>query len=82
MPPSRLRDAFDEAFWCDDLANLRLGARCQKQPCRVRTSNAGHCLFSGIAAPKLCRSVAKTLLGEDSFSGWGIRTVSTRRDSL
>jgi glycogen debranching enzyme len=42
----------------------------------VRASNAGHCLFTGIASPERARRVARTLLGADSFSGWGVRTVS------
>jgi len=49
-----------------------------KQPCRVRTSNAGQVLFSGIARPDRARKVADALMGPDFFSGWGIRTVSQR----
>ena len=48
-----------------------------KQPCRVRTSNAGHCLFAGIATEEHARRVATTLTDETSFSGWGIRTVAS-----
>src|SRR5205814_6838685 len=48
-----------------------------KEPCRVRTSNAGHCLFAGIATDEHARRVAATLMDESSFSGWGIRTVAT-----
>jgi glycogen debranching enzyme len=45
---------------------------------RARSSNAGHCLFAGIADP--ARSVARVLLDDASFSGWGIRTlVSSER---
>ena len=42
----------------------------------MRTSNAGQCLFTGIASPERARRVARTLLGPESFSGWGIRTVA------
>jgi glycogen debranching enzyme len=42
----------------------------------VRTSNAGHCLFSGITAPDRARTVADQLVGEKMFSGWGVRTLS------
>src|SRR6185503_4788148 len=38
--------------------------------------NAGHCLYTGIAAPERARRVADTLPAEDSFSGWGVLTVS------
>jgi glycogen debranching enzyme len=43
----------------------------------VRTSNAGHCLFAGIATTEHARRVAATLTDETSFSGWGIRTVAS-----
>jgi len=43
----------------------------------VRTSNAGHCLFAGIATQDHARRAATTLTDETSFSGWGIRTVAS-----
>ncbi len=72
----RLRERFEEAFWCEDLGTYALALDGRKQPCRVRTSNAGHCLFGGIAEPSRARRVAELLVGADSFSGWGIRTVA------
>src|SRR5690606_33671327 len=47
-----------------------------KQPCRVRSSNAGHALLTGIAAPDRAARTAATLMAPDSFSGWGIRTIA------
>ncbi|HEX2255872.1 MAG TPA: amylo-alpha-1,6-glucosidase, partial [Afifellaceae bacterium] len=47
-----------------------------KRPCRVRSSNAGQVLFSGIAQPERARRVADQLLSPSFFSGWGIRTVA------
>jgi glycogen debranching enzyme len=44
----------------------------------VRASNAGHCLFGGIASAERARAVAGTLTIDDSFSGWGIRTLAAR----
>jgi glycogen debranching enzyme len=72
-----LRDFFEDAFWCEDLGTYALALDGEKHPCRVRTSNPGHCLLSGIASSERARRVAQTLLREDSFSGWGVRTVST-----
>jgi glycogen debranching enzyme len=72
----RLRRAFDEAFWCEELGTFALALDADKRPCRVRASNAGQCLFSGIALPKRAARVAETLLDESSFSGWGVRTVA------
>ena len=72
----RLRSEFEEKFWCEAESTYALALDGHKQPCRVRTSNAGHCLFGGIAAPDRARRVAETLVGDEMFSGWGIRTVS------
>jgi len=68
---------FEESFWCDELSTYALALDGRKKPCRVRTSNAGHCLFAGIASAEHARRVAATLTHETSFSGWGIRTVAT-----
>jgi glycogen debranching enzyme len=71
-----LRTKFEEAFWCDDLSTYALALDGNKKPCRVRSSNAGHCLYAGITRPDRARLVAETLLSPDSFSGWGVRTVA------
>jgi glycogen debranching enzyme len=72
----QLRVAFEERFWCEDLDTYAVALDGAKRPCRVRTSNAGHCLFGGIASPERARRVALGLVGPEMFSGWGIRTVS------
>jgi glycogen debranching enzyme len=71
-----LRVAFEQAFWLHELSTYALALDGQKQPCRVRASNAGHCLFAGIVAPDRAARVAWTLLGPASASGWGIRTLA------
>ena len=73
-----LRRQFEKAFWCEDLSTYAIALDGSKKPCRVRTSNAGHCLFAGVATPEHARRVATTLTDETSFSGWGIRTVASR----
>ena len=67
---------FEERFWCEDLGTYALALDGEKRPCRVRTSNAGHCLYAGIAAPERAARVAETLLAPEMFSGWGARTVA------
>ena len=71
-----LRQRFERAFWSDDLGSYVLaldkGGRCE-----VATSNAGQVLWSGIAGPGHARAVARRLLGDDLFGGWGIRTLSS-----
>jgi glycogen debranching enzyme len=71
-----LQRRFESAFWCEELSTYAIALDCDGRPCRVRTSNAGHCLFAGIASPERARRVARTLLSADSFSGWGVRTVA------
>ncbi len=46
-----LAQRFEAAFWCEDIGTYALALDGRKQPCRVRTSNAGQVLFSGIASP-------------------------------
>jgi glycogen debranching enzyme len=75
-----LRDHFEDTFWCDDLDMYALaldgGKQKQKRLCRVRTSNAGQVLYSGIASPDRARRVAHALVDKEFYSGWGIRTVA------
>jgi len=73
-----LQANFEEKFWCEDLGVYALALDGKKHPCRVRTSNAGQCLYTGIAHPDNARVVAQTLLSQDFFSGWGIRTVGAQ----
>lgn len=74
---TRLQQQFEVAYWCDDLSTYALALDKYKRPCRVRTSNAGHCLYTRIANATRANRVATVLLGDDSFSGWGVRTVSS-----
>jgi glycogen debranching enzyme len=68
---------FEEAFWCPEMETYALALDGSKQPCRVRTSNAGQVLFTGIASVERARKVGRGLLRPQFFSGWGIRTVSS-----
>jgi glycogen debranching enzyme len=72
----KLRTQFERRFWCNDLSSYALALDGSKQPCRVKTSNAGHCLWTGIADYKHGMRTAKTLVGGDMFNGWGVRTVA------
>lgn len=73
---AKLAERFEAAFWCEDMGTYALALDGQKQPCRVRTSNAGQVLFSGIAAPERAEAVMRDLMRPSFFSGWGIRTVA------
>ena len=72
----RLAERFEDAFWCDELGSYALALDGAKQPCRVRTSNAGQLLFSGMVREDRARMVAADLMRPHFFTGWGIRTVA------
>ena len=74
---STLRRAFEESFWCENQSSYALALDGAKRPCAVRASNAGHCLFTGIASRERGHVVAGSLMESDFFSGWGIRTLSS-----
>lgn len=70
-----LKKRFDEAFWCEEIGTYALALDGHKQQCKVASSNAGHTLWSGIAAPRHAARIAEQLLSPDFYCGWGIRTI-------
>jgi glycogen debranching enzyme len=74
---STLATHFDDAFWCPAIDSYALALDGQKRPCAVRTSNAGHVLFTGIARADRAVKIAEELLRLSFFTGWGIRTVGS-----
>ena len=52
----QLAERFEEAFWCEELGTYALALDGAKQPCQVRTSNAGQLLFTGIDAARTARA--------------------------
>ncbi|MBI4214319.1 MAG: amylo-alpha-1,6-glucosidase [Chloroflexi bacterium] len=75
---AELQRRFDAAFWSDTIGCYVLGLDPAKQPIETVASNAGHCLWSGIASPEHAEQVVERLLQEDMWSGWGIRTLSAK----
>jgi glycogen debranching enzyme len=73
---ARLAERFEAAFWCPEIGTYALALDGAKEPCRVRTSNAGQLLFAGIVAPERAALVASGLMETRFNSGWGIRTVA------
>jgi glycogen debranching enzyme len=70
-----LRENFQRSFWCEEISTFALALDGEKRQCRVRSSNAGHCLYTDIADVEQARGIATALMGEQSFSGWGVRTL-------
>lgn len=72
---SSLAARVEQAFWQDDLQFYAIALDGKGSPCRVRASNAGHLLFSGLPSPERGRIVARHLLSGAFDSGWGVRTL-------
>jgi len=71
-----LKKKFEQAFWCEEIDTYALALDEENEPCAVRSSNAGHALFTGIASEEHAARVAETLFDEPSFCNWGIRTIA------
>jgi len=70
-----LKRNFNKIFWDKKLQTFVLALDGDQRPCRVKSSNAGQCLFTGIVDRKHTHALTNTLMGEDMFTGWGIRTL-------
>ena len=70
-----MRVAVENRFWLDDLQFYALAIDGSNQPCRVRASNAGHLLFTGLPIVERAVAVGRQLLSPAFASGWGIRTL-------
>jgi glycogen debranching enzyme len=72
----QLRRAFNEKFWLPERGWFAVGLDRDKRPIDSLTSNIGHCLWTGIVDADKAAVVARQLMSDDMFSGWGIRTLA------
>jgi glycogen debranching enzyme len=74
----RLQNAFDQAYWIEKQGGYyALALDGGKRPVDSMCSNIGHLLWTGIVPPSRVDAVVDCLMGEQLWSGWGIRTMST-----
>jgi glycogen debranching enzyme len=68
---------FDQAFWIEERGGYyALGLDGEKNRIDSLCSNIGHLLWSGIVPPERVDQLVDQLMGEQLWSGWGIRTMS------
>ncbi len=72
-----LRERFNRDFWLADREFFALALDGEKKPVDSLTSNVGHLLWSGIVDEDKAPALARHLLGDELFSGWGVRTMGT-----
>ncbi len=73
-----LRSRFSHDFWLDHEGTVALALDAEKRPCRVMSSNAGHCLTTGLLNREQADALAERLMRGDMFTGWGVRTLSSK----
>ena len=73
----KLKKKFNSAFWDEELRTFVIALDGENEKCRVKSSNAGQCLFTEIVDNKYAGILSEVLMDPDMFSGWGIRTLSS-----
>jgi glycogen debranching enzyme len=73
-----LQARFEQDFWWEEAGCYVLARQKGGRRADVIASNAGQVLWGGIATPDRAGRVAARLFEPDMFSGWGIRTLSSR----
>jgi glycogen debranching enzyme len=71
-----LRTRFDKAYWIPEGGYYALALDREKRQVDALCSNIGHLLWSGIVLPERVDAVVDRLMGDDLWSGWGVRTMS------
>jgi glycogen debranching enzyme len=74
----KLKEHFKRSFWLNEQNYVALAIDGTTEPCSVIASNPGHLLSSGIIDKEEAMAIAERLLKNDMFSGWGIRTLSSK----
>jgi glycogen debranching enzyme len=75
---SALKERFNRDWWMEDETFYALALDPEKHHVRALTSNVGHCIACGIIDPDRLPAVVGRMFAPDMFSGWGIRTLSSR----
>jgi glycogen debranching enzyme len=77
-----LKKRFNDAFWMEDEGFIALGLDSQKRQIRSITSNPGHCIATAIVDESIVQRTADRMMEDDLFSGWGVRTLSSRHPAF
>ncbi|MGE5269235.1 MAG: glycogen debranching N-terminal domain-containing protein [Thiohalocapsa sp.] len=75
---ARLKARFNAAFRLPEENYFALALDPAKQPVRSIAPDIGQCLLYGIVADEHVAAVVERLMMPDLFTGWGLRTLSSR----
>ncbi|WP_448568084.1 glycogen debranching N-terminal domain-containing protein [Thermus sp.] len=70
--------AIQDRFWLEELGTYALALDKRKEPLRVKASNAGHLLWAGAVPEERVDLLLTTLLSEELWTGWGLRTLGAK----
>jgi glycogen debranching enzyme len=73
---AELKRRFNEDFWLADREYFALALDGEKRQVDSLTSNIGHLLWNGIVDDDKADALARQLMSERLFSGWGVRTMA------
>ncbi len=73
-----LRARVRRHFWMPERGCHALALDGDKRQVDSLSSNIGHLLWSGLLTDEEARASAERLLGDELFSGWGVRTLGSR----
>ncbi|CAL9425772.1 hypothetical protein SUDANB95_01936 [Actinosynnema sp. ALI-1.44] len=74
---AKLRAAFADAFWLPDRGWYAVALDGRKAAVDALTSNAAHCLWTGIATDEHAAALVARLAEPDMDTGYGLRTLSS-----
>jgi glycogen debranching enzyme len=77
-----LKQRFNRDFWIPERNFFALALDGSKRKVDSLTSNIGHLLWSGIVDDDKAAHCARHLLGDELFSGWGVRTMGSKEGSF
>jgi len=73
-----LKRRFNRDWWMPEEGFFAVAMDSDKRLVRALTSNVGQCIATGIIDDEHLPAVVGRMFAPDLFSGWGVRTLSTR----
>jgi glycogen debranching enzyme len=73
----QLKEAFHRQYWLEDLRTYAMALDRDMRPLAVLSSDPGHLLWSGIVPQDVAPALVATMMGEELWSGWGLRTLGS-----
>lgn len=77
-----LKTRFNDFFWMRKENYIAMGIDGKNRRIESITSDPGLCLRYGIVADQRREAVVRRLMADDLFSGWGVRTLSSKHPSF